>query len=85
MITYASQDIGDDKEHHFADIRCEDHVVGGAVGCTIAAQSRNIFLMSASLSYVASMIIWSTNGISGIVEEGILFLDIIVTMKKLPG
>ena len=57
MMPYASKDIGDDREHHSADIRCEDHVVGGAVGGTIAAQSKNIFLMSAPLSYVASMII----------------------------
>ena len=57
MMTYASKDIGDDREHHSANVRCEDHVVGGAVGGTIAAQSRNIFLMSAPLSYVASMII----------------------------
>ena len=57
MITYASQDIGDDREHHSADIRCEDHVVGGAVGRTIAAQSRKIVLTSSPLSYIASMII----------------------------
>ena len=57
MMTYASKDIGDDREHHSADIRCEDHVVGGAVGCTIAAQSRKIVLTSSPLSYIASMII----------------------------
>ena len=57
MMTYAPKDIGDDREHHCADDRCEVHVVGGAVGCTIAAQSRNIFLTAAPLSYVASMII----------------------------
>ena len=57
MMTYAPKDIGDDREHHSADIRCEDHVVGGAVGGTIAAQSRNIFLMSAPLYYIASEII----------------------------
>jgi len=43
ITTYASKDIGDDREHHSADVRCVDHVVGGAVGHTIAAQSRNIF------------------------------------------
>ena len=43
ITTYASKDIGDDREHHSANVRCEDHVVGGAVGGTIAAQSRNIF------------------------------------------
>ena len=69
MTTYTPKDIGDDRGPHDANIRCEDYVVGGAVGCTIAAQSRNIFLMSAPLYYIASMIIWSTNGISGIVEE----------------
>ena len=57
MITYAPKDIGDDREHHSANIRCEVYVVGGAVGCKIAAQSRNIFLMSAPLYYIASMII----------------------------
>jgi len=57
MMTYAPKDIGDDREHHSADDRCEVHVVGGAVGGTIAAQSRNIFLMSAPLYYIASMII----------------------------
>jgi len=57
MMTYASKDIGDDREYHSANVRCEDHVVGGAVGCTIAAQSRNIFLTAAPLSNVASMII----------------------------
>ena len=45
MMTYASKDIGDDREHHSANVRCEDHVVGGAVGGTIAAQSKNICLM----------------------------------------
>jgi len=57
MMTYDPKDIGDDREHHSANVRCEDHVVGGAVGGTIAAQSRNIFQTSAPLSYVASMII----------------------------
>ena len=57
MMTYAPKDIGDDREHRSATVRCEDHVVGGAVGGTIAAQSRNIFLMSAPLYYIASMII----------------------------
>ena len=57
MMTYTSKDIGDDREHHSADIRCEDHVVGGAVGRTIAAQSRKIVLTSSPLSYIASMII----------------------------
>ena len=57
MMTYASKDIGDDREDHSANVRCEDHVVGGAVGRTIAAQSRKIVLTSSPLSYVASMII----------------------------
>ena len=57
MMTYASKDIGDDREHHSANVRCEYHVVGGAVGGTIAAQSRNIFLLSAPLYYIASEII----------------------------
>ena len=57
ITTYASKDIGDDREHHSANVRCEDHVVGGAVGGTIGAQSRIFCLMSAPLSYVASMII----------------------------
>ena len=57
MMPYASKDIGDDREHHSSDVRCVDHVVGGAVGGTIAAQSRNIFLMSAPLYYIASLII----------------------------
>lgn len=57
MMTYAPKDIGVDREHHSANIRCEDHVVGGAVGGTIAAQSKKNVLMSAPLSYVASMII----------------------------
>ena len=76
MMPYASKDIGDDREHHYADIRCEDHVVGGAVGRTIAAQSRKIVLTSSPLSYVASMIIRLTNGSNGIVEEGSLSLGI---------
>ena len=57
ITTYASKDIGDDREHHSANVRCEDHVVGGAVGGTIAAQSRFFFLTSAPLYYIASMII----------------------------
>ena len=57
ITTYASKDIGDDREHHSADVRCEDHMVGGTVGCTIAAQSRNIFFNVAPLYYIASMII----------------------------
>jgi len=43
MMTYASKDIGDDREHHSATVRCEDHVVGGAVGCTIAAKVEIFF------------------------------------------
>ena len=43
MMTYAPKDIGDDREHHDANIRCEDYVVGGTVGCTIAAQVEIFF------------------------------------------
>ena len=43
MMTYAPKDIGDDREHHSANVRCEDHVVGGAVGRTIAAQVELFF------------------------------------------
>ena len=57
MMTYAPKDIGDDREHHSANVRCVDHVIGGAVGGTIAAQSRNFVLMSAPLYYTTSMII----------------------------
>ena len=57
MMTYAPKDIGDDREHHSANIRCEVYVVGGAVGRTIAAQSKKIVLTSAPLYYIASMII----------------------------
>ena len=57
MMTYASKNIGDDREHRSANVRCVDHVVGGAVGGTIAVQSRNFVLMSAPLYYTTSMII----------------------------
>ena len=43
MITYASHDIGDDREHRSANVRCEDHVVGSTVGGTIAAKVEKLF------------------------------------------